>query len=781
MNIGRLKEHLRGHGPLDKNLDFLCIKSALFLQRHIDGSGINEEVLHLAFRIIGNRCYCLAELLLSSMRPDAKEEFQSELEDMDLGDLSDQRLENFPVLPKVQINKPRQIDHTLTKLLHQARRKVPLTQLSERDLADFTQIVFRMFKKAPFKMKRCFRKALERFLEESIKQRALRRKCALERAIDYLSRIFDFNPSEREFLIFAFLVSNHGPSEELFNSELHCQEYSGRPFLANLLGITTASLVECIEKFRQLGLISFLNDGEFMMDSEIAQFLQNCQGKPLARHFFQRVDSKCVPLSDHLGLQNQIQYVAQLLKSEREAPVHILFYGPPGTGKTSLARGMASKIKMPAYEVAYDEDNESKTRRTALMACLQMARRGRKSLVIVDEADNLLNTQGAWFSRGETQDKGWLNRVLEEPGARALWITNRIEDIEDSVLRRFCFSIEFQPFHRHQRVQLWGNILRNHQTADLLRDSEIQRLAKTYRASAGDIDLAVKTAKESFGRKKGEFLKALQMLLEANQTLHHQGRSMIKSQFMEEGDYSIEGLNVDYALTELKSRLKTFHDHLQSTPDRRSNLNLLFYGPPGTGKSALARHLADHLDREVICKRMSDLQSMWLGEGEKNIAKAFEEAEREDAILVIDEADSVLFSRDRSIRSWEISFTNEFLTRMEHHRGILICTTNRLSDLDDASLRRFRFKIRFDYLDSHGNVIFYQKLLGGLVPSPLDETSFSALKRIQNLAPGDFKIVRDRYSFNASPDLSHQMLIADLTQEASIKNLHGKLRQVGFR
>ena len=66
------------------------------------------------------------------------------------------------------------------------------------------------------------------------------------------------------------------------------------------------------------------------------------------------------------------------------------------------------------------------------------------SIVLVDEADNLLNTQSSWFMRGETQDKGWLNQLLDEPGTRMIWITNRIDSIEDSVLRRFAFSLPFQ-------------------------------------------------------------------------------------------------------------------------------------------------------------------------------------------------------------------------------------------------------------------------------------------------------------------------------------------------
>ena len=87
-------------------------------------------------------------------------------------------------------------------------------------------------------------------------------------------------------------------------------------------------------------------------------------------------------------------------------------------------------------------------------------------LVVVDEADNLLNTQNSWFSRGETQDKGWLNQLLEEPGARMIWITNSIDEIEGSVLRRFAFSIHFREFNRRQ---LASSILEQARVAWLCR------------------------------------------------------------------------------------------------------------------------------------------------------------------------------------------------------------------------------------------------------------------------------------------------------------------------
>lgn len=51
------------------------------------------------------------------------------------------------------------------------------------------------------------------------------------------------------------------------------------------------------------------------------------------------------------------------------------------------------------------------------------------------------------------------------------------------------------------------------------------------------------------------------------------------------------------------------------------------------------RYLAERIDREIVCRCLSDLQSKWVGEGEKKIRRAFEEAENEEAVLVIDEAE----------------------------------------------------------------------------------------------------------------------------------------------
>ena len=126
--------------------------------------------------------------------------------------------------------------------------------------------------------------------------------------------------------------------------------------------------------------------------------------------------------------------------------------------------------------------------------------------------------------------------------------------------------------------------------------------------------------------------------------------------------------------------------------------SLVVIGGSGTGKSAYARYLAAQLEMPVICKKASELLSMYVGGSEANIAAAFAEARENRAMLVFDEADSFLQERSAAGRSWEITQVNEMLTQMENHPLPFVCTTNLHERLDKASLRRFTFKVKYDYL-----------------------------------------------------------------------------------
>jgi hypothetical protein len=201
----------------------------------------------------------------------------------------------------------------------------------------------------------------------------------------------------------------------------------------------------------------------------------------------------------------------------------------------------------------------------------------------------------------------------------------------------------------------------------------------------------------------------------------------------------------------------------------QSALSFCLHGLPGTGKSAYARHLAERMGIDVIEKRASDLLSMWLGESEKAIARAFEEAADTRAMLVIDEADSLLRDRRGAEHSWEVTQVNEMLTWMERHPNPFACTTNLMETLDPATLRRFLFKVQFLPMTKAQAREAFGRAFGVAAPA--------ALGRLENLAPGDFALVARKAQL--LDERGAQALTAMLAEEVAAKP-GGTQRRIGF-
>jgi SpoVK/Ycf46/Vps4 family AAA+-type ATPase len=206
---------------------------------------------------------------------------------------------------------------------------------------------------------------------------------------------------------------------------------------------------------------------------------------------------------------------------------------------------------------------------------------------------------------------------------------------------------------------------------------------------------------------------------------------------------------------------------------------MLFYGPPGTGKSALARHLSRELDRKLIVKRASDILRPFVGMSEQLIADAFRKTEREGAVLLIDEADSFLYSRDSSRRTWENTLVNEFLTSLEECREFCICTTNRIDGLDPAALRRFSFKMPFTYAKPEQVETLYDSILAPYINMAMSSAERRKLLSLSNLTPGDFHVVKNQNWLAPKGDLTHEKFIAALDAEQNAK-LERAARRVGF-
>jgi SpoVK/Ycf46/Vps4 family AAA+-type ATPase len=207
---------------------------------------------------------------------------------------------------------------------------------------------------------------------------------------------------------------------------------------------------------------------------------------------------------------------------------------------------------------------------------------------------------------------------------------------------------------------------------------------------------------------------------------------------------------------------------------------LCFYGPPGTGKTALAEHIAKSIDKPLIIRRASDLVSKFVGETEQNMAAMFRDAEDQQAVLLLDEADSFLRSRGMAQRSYEVTEVNEMLQGMERFKGVFICTTNLFDQLDEAALRRFTFKIQFKTLTREQRErMFIAEALNGDA-TQLTQALVSRLNQMSVLAPGDFAAVKRQVDLLGEDALDAEAFLDQLEREHKVKPEVREQRGMGF-
>jgi hypothetical protein len=124
----------------------------------------------------------------------------------------------------------------------------------------------------------------------------------------------------------------------------------------------------------------------------------------------------------------------------------------------------------------------------------------------------------------------------------------------------------------------------------------------------------------------------------------------------------------------------------------RPSMRALFVGPSGTGKTLAVAWLATRLGMPLFRVDLSAVTSKYIGETEKNLSQLLALAERNEVVLLFDEADS-LFGKRTDIQEANDRFanaqTNYLLQRMESYDGIAVLTSNGRSRFDDAFSRRF--------------------------------------------------------------------------------------------
>ena len=149
---------------------------------------------------------------------------------------------------------------------------------------------------------------------------------------------------------------------------------------------------------------------------------------------------------------------------------------------------------------------------------------------------------------------------------------------------------------------------------------------------------------------------------------------------------------IEHALNILKYEKKVFDEWGLYEIQPRPSSSLSFYGPSGTGKTMAAEAVAQKLGKKILKVSYADVESKYHGEGPKMVKAIFLAAEKGDAVLFFDEADSLLSKRLTNVSQGSEqainSMRSQLLICLEEFRGIVIFATNLVINYDSAFLTR---------------------------------------------------------------------------------------------
>jgi transitional endoplasmic reticulum ATPase len=409
--------------------------------------------------------------------------------------------------------------------------------------------------------------------------------------------------------------------------------------------------------------------------------------------------------------------IAEAGRSKKPGAANILIYGPPGTGKSEFAKTLGAHLGHAVRFVGEMDNKSGEPNRRDRIAGLVLANAiggiVDRTIVVVDEADDLFTGVDEGDAASRQGSKVFMNRLVETTSGPTIWITNNPDRLGPAVVRRMNLVVRFPRPSLTVRKKMIERIAARaefHLTA-----GETAKLARLPAAPA-----LIENAIRSAARIEGSGREA-QQILECG----------LKAMGLEETTLAPAPLPFDPALSSADIDLLKLADRVGGAAT--TALSFCLSGPPGTGKSAYARYIAERLGMEILDKRYSDLISSFLGESEKAIAQAFEEAADLRAFLILDEADSLLRDRGAARHSWEITQVNEMLCAMERHPFPFACTTNAPDLLDQATARRFLFKVRFLAMDEKQIALAFRRAFKA-------EATQSTLA-LEHLTPGDFAVV----------------------------------------
>ncbi|WP_345847690.1 AAA family ATPase [Shewanella algae] len=468
----------------------------------------------------------------------------------------------------------------------------------------------------------------------------------------------------------------------------------------------------------------------------------------------------------HVNTDLLVNYLKAITKANN-AGINILLYGKAGTGKTELARTLAKTVRRSLLEVrslklmdgqlaGEFQTRDHASQRLGYLNLLQaLLSHSDESLLLVDECESL------FVQADERYAKEGLMRVLENNAVPAIWITNHVDLLEPSFIRRFKLVMEIpvpdEPFAYAMSQRLLTPLKVSDEYRLLL--SEKPNVTPAMVGNAAHVAMTLKLKGSKAESVLDEVIDAtLEACNEEVQEPKYQGELQFDSNML---NFNV----VKEELTPITSQTTEILATVNSALEQAMPIRVMLSGPAGTGKTAWVHHLAETHGFELMHIKCSDVLSKYVGESEQNVARLFRDAHKQQKLILIDEVDSLLSKRDSAVALHEIQLVNELLSQIECNTVPVFAATNALERIDSAVMRRFDVKLICDYLTFEQRQALFQQVFS---IKRLTNIELSTLNTLTHLTPGDFAILVRRQRF--TPKHNHRTTaLALLSAENSRK------------
>ncbi len=590
--------------------------------------------------------------------------------------------------------------------------------------------------------------ALFEAIERDLLASTQRKRLPMDKNIDMVSGLLSFSAHEKDFLSLcaAVSISTVGTSPftyaraptRLLQAVQHAiaapDEHSVRAMLRHGSRLFRSGLLSAESRG------SWHDMEDVLSLSRQGMLLLSCKANRLADmaavvltklHINEDEDLQWPHLEDRARLLERL--IANSLQANAKG-VNILLYGGPGTGKSRFAGRLVKNTGADGYAVSDIDgmgDAASRAERLASLSLTQAFAPIGHSVIVLDEAEDIFqadyNNPFAKMTGQQVEGKSWMNNLLEGNAIPVIWISNRIDNMDPAHLRRFAYALEFPQTPRAVRRAI------AHRHLDPLGCSSelVETVGSDASVSPGMLASAARFSRLAGLQGDGVDAGIKAMLADMVNSLGLKLNSNVPETSTR---FDLRYLNVRGAVTA---------QAVLGALQRLGRGRVLLSGAPGTGKTQLAAEVAQRLGRELVYKTASDLNSMWFGQSERNVARMFQDCDPKSEVLLLDEADTMLGSRENAGHRPEVAVTAEFLRQIENFHGVFLCATNFGSALDAAMMRRFEYRLELLPLTFSQRLELFCEAVLGWDPSepnrpPIDAHLSARLAKLEWLTPGDF-------------------------------------------